>query len=77
MDLTYNEWDSFKYIHEKLERKTDYRYAQICYILAEVNRGNKGKPYKIEDFMPQYKTHKKDLIAEVMKFKGMLSTWYG
>tara|TARA_Y100000996_G_C22132002_1_gene482613 strand:- start:161 stop:298 length:138 start_codon:yes stop_codon:yes gene_type:complete len=45
--------------------------------LAEVNRGKKGTPYKIEDFMPKKQTHKKDLLAEVMKFKGMLSTWYG
>lgn len=77
LNLTYEELDAFHYIHNHLERRQDYRFAQICYILAEVNRGKKGKAYKIEDFMPRESKHKKDLMSDVMKFAGLLKTYYG
>jgi hypothetical protein len=77
LNLQPYELEVYRDIYNKLERRKDYRTAQICYILAEINKPKGKKSYTIEDFMPQYKKTKKDLVKEVKKFGLILRQYYG
>jgi hypothetical protein len=75
LDLTTAELKVFYDVQAKLEQREDFRFAQICYILAETNRDKKRKPYKIEDFMPRaakVRKTKEELICTIKKFGAQL-----
>ena len=64
----------------KAEREqSDQRAALICSVLANINRDSKRKPtpYKVQDFMPIFKSNKKQTIEEQLTIVKMLNAAFG
>lgn len=47
-------WEAYFALEPFGEIRSDYRAAAICQMLANVNRSEKTKPYKLEDFLLQF-----------------------
>lgn len=47
-------WEAYFALEPFGEIRADYRAASICQMLANVNRSEKTKPYKLEDFLLQF-----------------------
>jgi len=54
-NLTLAQFDALVRRYKDEQRRSDYRSAMICSILAEINRDRKRrtKPFSPEDFMPK------------------------
>ena len=72
LELTVDEVRAYEDAYLQMEKKRDSRTAQICWILAEINRDKGRRPYKITDFMPRYRKSKRELLEQVEKFKQYL-----
>ena len=56
------------------EKKEDQRFAMLAMVIANANRNPKTKKsaYKIEDFMPKYRSSAKDMEAKVRAFSTLV-----
>ena len=61
------EWMAFYRMDPWGEERADVRMAQLCAMYANVNKGKRGKQYKIEDFMlfAEKPSDKKPMRGEV------------
>ena len=52
---------AFLKVHKNKRIREDYRSAQICWILAEINRDKKqrARPFKVDEFIIEPKEEKK------------------
>ena len=48
------EWYEFYRLDPWGEERADWRAGMIASVLANVNRGKKGRTFKPEDFMPEF-----------------------
>ena len=74
------ELKAYAKVYEAVQRRMDYRSAQIVAILAEINRDTKKRsiPFSAEDFMPRVKQEKEQVLAKCKKFGeylNMVSVW--
>jgi len=82
-ELTPAQYDILAKRHFKTLRTTneqsDFRAAQICCILANINRDPKKKPtpYKVQDFMPKYKSVKKQTPEQQFELVKVLNAAFG
>lgn len=44
------EWEMYARLEPFAEIQMDYRFASICQVIANVNRGKDQAPFKLEDF---------------------------
>jgi hypothetical protein len=71
------EWEMYYSVEPFGEIQQYYQTAQICCILANVNRDSKKQPqpFKVEDFMPKFeKETKKDKVAYMKKQMSAMAT---
>lgn len=48
------EWENYAVLEPFNELRDDYRTASIVQMIANVNRGSKDAPYKLEDFLLKF-----------------------
>lgn len=60
----------------ELERQ-DYHAALICWVLANIHRGPKQKPYQITDFMPNAKRKAKQTPEQMISMLQGWQAFYG
>lgn len=78
------QWDEMKVLtrgqligllneHEKGEHRADFRNAQVCWILAEVNRDKekRSEPYTPFDFLPGWEKRPLTEAEAIAKFNQL------
>lgn len=50
----FREWEAYYELEPFGEERADIRSAQICQMLANVNRGKNQQPYKLGDFLLKF-----------------------
>jgi hypothetical protein len=50
----FKDWIAYSEIDPFFEERADFRDAQICATIANVNRRRGSQPYKPSDFMPKF-----------------------
>jgi len=63
--------------HRLAEEKRDARAALICAVIANANRGKKGKRFKPQDFMPGQQREKREDWRQQLRYVEMLNVVFG
>jgi hypothetical protein len=65
------EWQVLERLDPYGQLREDYRTAQVCAVLANVNRGKTTPPYRVEDFLLDFTPPEAPPAAETVE--GMLA----
>jgi len=57
-------------------KRENYRFALVCSVIANANR-SKGRPFKVEDFMPKEKKKKQTWQQQLQFLQAFVSSYEG
>lgn len=70
------EWVAFDRMNPGEPERTDLQTALIASVIANSNRGKKGKPYEMDDFMLKFQKRKPKTSHDVaVKLKAWMSQY--
>lgn len=69
----FSEWQAYFQINPFGEVRSDARMARLCALIANVNRGRRGKSFKDQDFMFQFGGKKRQTQADIAAVLDMVT----
>lgn len=72
-------WEAYWALRPQPSTHLDYLAALICQTIANVNRGARQRPYKVEDFLPRWgvkEADKRQSQAQQFAFVSILAAMH-